>query len=791
MDENTIALLEYDAALTWLSEETHSEAGRLAALALAPELPPEEIRKSWSLIEEAREVLNLGDHLDLSDHIDLTEALEPLKVEGAMLGVDELRAVGHEARCARRARSFFAPLWETTPGLAALGAGLTALPDLIAAIERTIGPDGEILDSASGELARLRQEQAATRQGLISRLTTLIHDDSFRHLVQDDLITTRSDRYVVPVRAGAAGGRRGLVHDWSKTGATAFLEPMEAVEDNNKLGLLKRKEKAEIERILRHLSDECRAAAPELLLSGALLTRLDLILAQARLARTWSALAPEYQPGHGIHLREARHPLLMRRLAARGGRMTPLELIVEPEKPIVIVSGLNTGGKTVAMKTLGLNLLLARAGLHLPVAEGSRLDFPEEILAVMGDEQDLASDLSTFSGHVRSLGKVLGTARPGVLVLLDEIGSGTDPAEGAALGLAVLEDLRGSGALVMAATHYQLIKTWAALTPGVVSAAVNASDAGQPLFGLTYGAPGFSGGLQMARRLGLPEDLVRRAESYLDDGQRRAMELLARLDEERVKLLRTREALEEEKLALARAETDLRAQTRREAEEWERRAQAQNLAVREALAANRREFEELKQEMRTAIAAADSKKQIGFSEKKARLDQRLREARPQAAVTDQPLTEIREGDQVRVGRLDRLAVVRTINPERGEAWVEARGLNVKVPLSDLFPPPPKTGGEKKRERLVSVTVTPALRGTSGLELNLLGQTVEEALDTVEKELDRAVLDHRRTLYVVHGFGTGRLRQAIRGYLRNHPRVKHFERAAQNAGGDGVTVVTLE
>ncbi|MDR2934941.1 MAG: Smr/MutS family protein, partial [Candidatus Adiutrix sp.] len=391
-----------------------------------------------------------------------------------------------------------------------------------------------------------------------------------------------------------------------------------------------------------------------------------------------------------------------------------------------------------------------------------------------------ASDLSTFSGHVRALNLVLAEARPGVLVLLDEIGAGTDPAEGAALGLAVLESLQGSGALVWAATHYQLIKTWAALTPGVVSAAVNATEAGQPLYGLAYGGPGFSGGLKMARRLGLPDDLVARAESYLDDNQRRAMELLARLDEERAALKRTREDLADQGLALARAESELKERTRRQTEEFQRRAETQNRAVTEALATVRREFEELKAEMRAASGF-----QARFSEKRAGLEQRLRSVRPQAESGENPLAGVRAGDRVRVGVLGRAAVVQTVNQERGEAWVEAGGLNVKVRLTELFPPEAETG----RTGSVNITVTPA--ASAGLELHLLGRTVDEALGEVEKELDRAALAGRKTLYIVHGFGTGRLRQGIRRYLERHPRVKSFERAPQGAGGDGVTVVTLE
>ena len=793
MDDNTLLILEYEAALEWLSEETHSEAGRLAALDLRPELTPEEILHSWRLIHEGREVLIQGDSLNLSDHLDLSEVLEPLKVDGSMLGVDELRAVGLEARCARAAQTFFAAMLEAAPNIGKMAAGLTALPDLIDGIERTIGPEGEILDSASPELARIRAEIGATRQGITTRLTGLMHSDSFRHLVQDELITTRSDRYVVPVRAGAAGGRRGLVHDWSKTGATAFLEPLEVVEDNNRLGLLKRKEKAEIERILRRLSDGCRAASAELLVSGAILTRLDVILAQARLARIWLATAPEYRPGGGLDLQEARHPLLMRRLQEKGGRMTPLNLTIRPEKPVVIISGLNTGGKTVAMKTLGLNLALARAGLHIPVGDGSFMDFPDA-MAVIGDEQDLASDLSTFSGHVRSLGKALESAAPGMLILLDEIGSGTDPAEGAALGLAVLEKLYGTGALVLAATHYQLIKTWAALTEGVVSAAVNSSDSGQPLYGLTYGHPGFSGGLKMARRLGLPPDLVDRAESFLDDGQRRAMELLARLDEERTKLVLTRQGLEDERLAVARAEADLRREKQTLVEQWEKKSQDQTRRLNETLDQTRREFEALRREMKEAVAGKDHKKLIGFSERKSSIENRLRAAKPQAEAADAPLAEVRPGDVVTVGKLGRQAVVREVS-DKGEVWVDAGGLNVKAALGDLFPPKAeerdksrKASGPKVRAEKVTVTASP--RDSFALELNLLGKTVDEAVDLVERELDQALMNHRQTLYVVHGYGTGRLRQAVRDYLKGHPSVINFERAPQNAGGDGVTVVTL-
>lgn len=789
-DPNTLAILEYQTALEALAAEAQSPAGRAAALALRPVLSPEQVLSSWGLIDEGRALMNAGCQPDIGDHLDLSAILEPLKVQGSRLGPEELRAVGLEAACCRRVSSIVSAASEEAPRLAALASEISVFPELIDNIERSIGPDGEILDSASSELARLRMEQAATRQGISGKLSQLMQSDGYRHIIQDELITTRSDRYVLPVRAGAAGPRRGLVHDWSHSGATAFMEPLEVVEDNNRLGLLKRKEKSEIERILLRLSEQCRSAAPALLASGAIVTRLDLIMAQARLSRAWSALAPRWEAGGGFELKSARHPLLMERLKKRGGRMTPLDLVMSPAKPVVIISGLNTGGKTVAMKTLGLNLVLAKAGLHLPVAEGSRLELPDNIVAVMGDEQDLSSDLSTFSGHVRSLKRVLAEAGPGVLILLDEIGSGTDPAEGAALGLAVLERLKPSGALVMAATHYHLIKSWAALSEGVESVAVNASDSGQPLYGLSYGSPGFSGGLKMARRLGLDEDLVDRAESYLDDGQRRALELLAKLDEERSAIWQARQQLQERQLSLARSEAALREEKQRLAQENKKQAEEQSRRINELLTESRRDFEALKAQMLQAAGGSgpSDSRLMGFNQTRARLEKKLREARPQPSrPEDSPLTELKIGQRVRVARLGREAVVRSLNLEKGEAWVDADGLHVKAALSELFAPEPQA--ESSHPRRVGVTVSPA--EGAGSSLNLLGHTVEEALAAVEKELDRALHSGLKSLYIIHGYGTGRLRQAIRGYLKRHPRVSVFERAPQNAGGDGVTVVSLE
>ncbi|MGL4209300.1 MAG: hypothetical protein ACRCTY_07915, partial [Candidatus Adiutrix sp.] len=337
MDEQTLLILEYEVTLNLLVAETHSDVGAQAAALLSPTLSPDEILKAWDEIEQAQMAMAHGVFPDFSGHLDLTNLWERLTVEGAMLNTVELEAVAQEARTISQVRSLLLNLGEVTPLLLEMATLLTPQNDLAEIISRTIGPEGEILDSASPELARLRMEQGTTRQGLTQKLTSLMRSESFCHIIQDEVITTRSGRYVVPVRSSAPK-MGGLVHDWSKTGSTAFLEPLEAVADNNKLSLLKRKEKAEIERILQKISHLVHLAAPDFTLSGSILTRLDLIMAKGRLARNWKAHRPDYVPGGGFNLKQAQHPLLAGRLAQSGGHMTPLDLQISPANPVVIIS---------------------------------------------------------------------------------------------------------------------------------------------------------------------------------------------------------------------------------------------------------------------------------------------------------------------------------------------------------------------------------------------------------------------------------------------------------------------
>jgi DNA mismatch repair protein MutS2 len=572
------------------------------------------------------------------------------------------------------------------------------------------------------------------------------------------------------------------------------LEPLETVEDNNRLAFIKKEEKREIDRILAALSGLCRDLTFELLRAGAALTKLDLALAQAKLAHLWRAYEPAWAPGQGFNLISARHPLLEKRLASQGRHMVPLDIKVSPQEPLAVISGVNAGGKTVALKTLGLSVALAQSGLLPPVGEGSHLDFPRDLITVMGDGQDLESDLSTFSSHVKALGLALDQAGHGVLVLVDELGSGTDPAEGAALGLAALEKLLASGALVLAATHFHLIKSWAALTPGVVSISVNTQALGQPAFGLSYGGPGFSGGLIMARRLGLPADLMDRAESLLDDGQRGAMELLKKLDEERGALAAQRQTLAQTQRELEQAKTQLQALGIKLSAEHNQRAKELDQKIKAALSQTRRDREELKSQIRLAISQGQKPDPVAASLVLAQAEKALTEARPEylEAQPNVPLKSAQVGQEVQIAALGQEGHITEANFERDEYWVNLGTFTVKVGLAELSQPKRAKKADRKKEG-------PALEGFYSydlsaseptLSINLIGQTVAEAEATLAIQIDQAVLRGQNRLTVIHGQGTGRLRRGISDYLKKHPLVAGFSSPLDTPGGAGITEVDL-
>ncbi|MDR2460433.1 MAG: Smr/MutS family protein [Deltaproteobacteria bacterium] len=779
---------EYLQYLDYIALKTQSDPGAQKALELHPNLSPEEILHSFDILDEARAVVLRAGRPPLSAHLDLGKLLDHLGREGSVLSPTELILLKGEAQTSRDVKAFFEPMEEIAPLLYAQAMELGDYADFLREMEHSISPDGEILDSASPELMRVRQEASLAKKELSLKLVSLMRSQEFSSIVRDEIVTMRQDRFVIPVRAGA-GKNRGLIHDWSQSGQTAYLEPLETVEDNNHLAYLKAKEKNEIERILYRLSALGRVAATSMEHSAKILTFMDLYLTLGRIAIEAHAIRPNYLPGAGLRILGLRHPLLEETLAAQKRKMTPLDFFIDPKAPLLVISGLNTGGKTVALKTLGLNLLLAKSGLFIHAKEDSQVDLPERILAVMGDSQDIASDLSTFSGHVLKLIEVLKEAGQGSLILLDELGGGTDPAEGAALALSVLEYLLQSGAWVLAATHFHLVKTWAALTPGVVSVAVNSKTDGSPAYGLAYGTPGLSGGLAMAGRLGLPQHLLERAKGYLDEGHQKSLELLEKLEEARGELIREKELLETERFSLVKSLSESKDLYAREVERLKRESKDRDIRMKMALSRYRLGFEELKDEVKKALKSGEKPNPVSIGVTRSKLEKEFLEARAIDIIPEEIVPapqDLNIGDEVFIRKLKQYGTISSWNHQRGEGTVTSGKVVVKAKLVELG-----KGRKKKGVKSGAINISVSPRDNPFSTLNLLGRTVDEAIDEIDREIDRTILSGGETLTIIHGTGTGKLKSGILDFLRKHPKVLDFKSPLDAPGGQGVTEVHLD
>jgi DNA mismatch repair protein MutS2 len=783
---------EYQEYLTYVASYTDSPPGANVAINLTPTLSPEEILASWELIEEARIVISEGGKPSLAGHLDLTPLLENLLIEGASLNPEELLLIKDEALSARNLKNFFKPFHEKAPLLYKDAFSIGDYDIFIETMDKSLSPEGEILETASDELSRIRFEISNSRRLIVEKLTNIMHSEEFKQIVRDDIVTVRKDRYVIPVRAGGTGKSRGLVHDWSQSGQTAYLEPLETMDDNNNLNYLKKKEQREIERIIKHLTTLGASIAHSLLMTSKILTKMDLYLAIGSLSHHWNTCAPLYRPNEGLELKGLRHPLLEKRLALEQRIMTPLDIIIEPNNPILVISGLNTGGKTVALKTLGLNLLIAKSGLFIHCKQNSSIDFPEKILCVMGDNQDLESDLSTFSGHLSALSEVLDKASPEVLILLDELGGGTDPQEGAALALAVMEYLLTTGAMALLATHFHLLKSWAALTPKVVSVSVNSSIEGTPSYGLSYGTPGLSGGLNMAEKLGLPKFIIDKAKGYLDENHLKSLELMKELENVKSSLAYEKAMVEKERFNLQKTLEENKTNFKKEIERLNLEAKKMAYSTKSSMQHYKQEFEKLKTEVKEAIAKGEKPNLIKINLVKAELEKNIRDSLPQQIPKEEILPILKDiniGDRVFIIKLRKYGIIRSWNKERKEGTVESGHLSVKVTFDEIGQKIEDKKDKSFPSNFINFTLSPDESQATGL--SLLGHTVDEAVDVIDKEIDRAIIRGRKKLTIIHGSGTGKLKKGITDFLKTHPRVKDFKSPVTEPGGYGRTEVDLD
>ncbi|WP_025324241.1 endonuclease MutS2 [Deferrisoma camini] len=777
-DARTLQVLDFFRILEALAEEGRSPQGKALCAALRPLPDAEAARRALAEVEELgrREpdlgLPPVGGLREISAH--LKEARRP----GVTLAVEALLEIRDTVETCARVLEYLEDAAAEGSPLGEYAARMRPLDLLVDRFARTFGPRGEILDGASPQLAAIRAELRRLRQRIRSRLEALLRERDLAPAVQDDFVTVRDGRYVVPLRTDFRGYLDGIVHDRSRTGNTFFVEPLEVVELNNRLGSLREEEEAEIRRILADLTAQVGREAGAVAANVAVAAHLDLVSAKWGLARRLGAVRPEIVDRPELRLDEARHPLLV---LHPDHRVVPVDLRVggegEEGPRLLLITGANAGGKTVALKTAGLLTLMARSGLFVPAAEGSRVGWFDPVFADIGDEQDLDRHLSTFTGHVARLREALEGAAPGTLVLLDELGAGTDPREGAALALAVLVALMEAGATVIGTTHLEGLKGFAYARAEAENAAVAFDrETGRPLYRLIYGRTGRSNALDVAERLGFPPEVLARARAYAAGGEEPGAGFLRDLerarDEALEALARARAAEEEARGRLAEVERRLR-----EAEEARRRAREEAWAeARAEIARARRALARvIRRFARREIPQKEAEAEV------ARVAQTLERAlvRP-APEPSRGAEPLREGLWVRVRSLGREG--RIVELKDGQAVVDVGGLRVTVAPAQL-----EVRGEAPRApeaRGGGVRVEAEARAPT--DLVLVGCRVDEALRRLDRALDGAVLAGAGALRVVHGRGTGALRRAVRERLSSDPRVGGWQ--AQE--GDAVTVVEL-
>lgn len=776
MNAHTLKVLEYDAIRQKLAAHCTTPLGAERARQMTPLTDAETVRLRLQQTSEARRLIDLAEPMSLRGAQDVRSAVS-LARAGGVLTPENLLSVADTLETARRLRQFFLAREERCPALCMLARQLEPLPDLVGEIRRCLREDATVADSASPELARIRQRLRQLHARITERLQATLNSSRVRNMLQEPVITLRGDRYCLPVKAEYRAQFGGIVHDVSASGATLFMEPQEVVDLGNQIREAQIAEQNEIERILTELSAQVGKHADAILLTCDALGELDFIDARARLSVEWDAIEPGLNTQGKIRLRKARHPLLK-------PPVVPIDVELGDRFRILLITGPNTGGKTVTLKTVGLLTLMMQSGLHVPADSGTEMAVFQKVFADIGDEQSIEQSLSTFSGHITNIAGMLPQCDEQTLVLLDELGAGTDPAEGAALAQAILDYLLARRSRVMATTHYGELKSYAYARQGVQNASVEFDvQTLRPTYHLRIGTPGSSHAIVIAQRLGLPQTVIETAQARLAGRQTESASIMRRLEEEQRAVEEARAAVEQERreaqelrkrLNLQMAKLEEERQRVREEVAQEVQARLQEL-VQQAEEAYRR----LREQPRENRAAQEARQQIRQTAEE--MKKLLAPSAPASAPE-----EIREGDTVKVTTLNVTGTVLQLTEK--EAVVQAGAIRVTVPREAL-----RRVETTRPAAAPAVSVPVNLRGAMQVssEIMLRMQRVDEALANLDQYLHDAYTAGLEQVRVIHGKGTGVLRQAVRDYLKTHPLVHSYRRASPAEGGDGVTIVTLK
>ena len=789
MLEKSYVTLELPAVLEMLAAQAESELGKAAAKELQPSTNAEEVRRRLQETSDAARLMTLRGSPSFSGARDIRPALDRARLGGA-LNTRELLNIAELARCARLCKAYIAEEKNEKTSIDSLFHALRANKYLEERIFTAIPAEDEVADSASSDLAEIRRKMRAASARARDALNKILSSPSYAKALQEPIITMRSDRYVLPVRADHKSAVPGLVHDISSSGMTLFIEPMAAVKANNELRELAAKEKLEIERILAELSAECAEHADDFSEDCVLLVRLDLIFAKARLSYKMEA-SPAEISSRGINLRRARHPLL------DPAKAVPFDLNLGEEFDTLVITGPNTGGKTVALKTIGLLSAMNQCGLHIPATDGSTLPVFSHILADIGDEQSIEQNLSTFSAHMKNIVEILEKCEDRSLVLFDELGAGTDPTEGAALAIAIIEHARKCGAIIAATTHYAELKVYATNEPGVQNASCEFDvETLRPTYRLLVGIPGKSNAFAISKRLGLEESIIQDASNRVGTETQSFEATIEKLEQTRHALEREREeaaALRRKAAEDERKASQLRAElsVRMEKAEIKARRDAQRILdeARETADSVFAELDEMRRHANDEQQADEINR--ARSELRRRLNEKeavLRENDDLPRQEDKKSSrKLQPGDTVQIKAMGVKAEVLSVAKD-GTVNLKAGIMNVTAKEDELLL---LENEQKKKQKAASVAGTGARLMHVASEIDLRGMESLEGVLAAERYIDSAAMARMKTVTIIHGKGTGALREAIQQMLKRNKLVKSYRLGRYGEGEAGVTVVELK
>ena len=793
MNEKALKILEYEKIIQKLTDLAGSAPGKALCRSLAPSTDLSDILRMQRETSDGVSMLLRKGSVSFSGVTDMRGSLKRLEV-GSSLNIDELLRVCRLLETCLRVKSWARgeTVQEQDNSLTGMFQSLQPLTPLSAEIRRCIPSEEEIDDNASPGLRQVRRQMQLTNERIRSQLTSYVNG-SYRTYLQDAVVTQRNGRFCIPVKAEHRSQVPGMIHDQSSTGSTLFIEPMAIVKLNNDLRELEIREEKEIDKVLAELSSQVALESAAIEEDIQLLTELDFIFARARLSRSYNGTEPEFNQEGRISIRKGRHPLL------DPARVVPVDIRLGDDFTLLVISGPNTGGKTVSLKTVGLFTLMGQAGLHIPAFDHSELSVFTEVFADIGDEQSIEQSLSTFSSHMTNIVSFWNQADERSLVLFDELGAGTDPTEGAALAIAILSNLHRRGIRTMATTHYSELKVFALSTPGVENGCCEFDvETLRPTYRLLIGIPGKSNAFAISEKLGLPDYIIEEAKEQISQEAESFEDVIADLENSRAAMEQEREAIQRYKQEIEERKTRLerkedRLENNRDAILSKAREEAQAI-LREA-----KEYadETIRRYNKLGNAAGSTKEmeqeRTKLREKMSSLEKKGAKPKEKSPKKELTAKDLRIGDSVKVLSMNLRGTVSTLPDARGNLFVQMGILRSQVNLKDLEKLPDDTGSAAAsfKKQSGGSRIKMSKSASIHTEINLLGKTTDEALVELDKYLDDAYLAHLPSVRIVHGKGTGALRKAVHQYLRRQKHVASFRLGEFGEGDSGVTIAEFK